>query len=112
VNVLARRQPKTQTVKASEARQNWSKLLNKVYGGDVRLVVEKDGIPVAGIVSAADLERFALLEAERERSFAVIDEIREAFKDVPDEELDQEIERTVAAARLELRADRQATPNE
>jgi prevent-host-death family protein len=109
---LVRRRPKTESVKASEARQNWSKLLNKVYGGDVRLLVEKDGIPVAGIVSAADLERFALLEAEHERSFAVIDEIREAFRDVPEEELDQEIERAVAAARLELRAERQAARNE
>lgn len=109
---MARRQPTTQTVKASEARQNWSKLLNSVHGGDLRLVVEKDGIPVAGIVSAADLERFALMEAERERNFAVIDEIREAFKDVPDEELDREIERALAAARQELRDERRTTRQE
>lgn len=112
VKKLAKRQPSTERVKASEARQNWSKLLNKVYGGDVRLLVEKDGIPVAGIVSAADLERFALLEAERERSFAVIDEIREAFRDVPDEDLEREIERAVAAARQELREQRTAARRE
>jgi len=105
---VARRQPLKETVRASEARQNWSKLLNKVHAGDVRVVVEKDGIPVAGIVSAADLERLSLLEAERERNFSVVDEIREAFKDVPDRELDQEIDKAVTAARQELRAERLA----
>jgi prevent-host-death family protein len=109
---MARQQPAKETVRTSEARQNWSQLLNKVHGGDVRVVVEKDGIPVAGIVSAADLERLSLLEAERERNFAIVDELREAFKDVPDEELEDEIDRAVSAARTELLAERRATPRQ
>jgi prevent-host-death family protein len=105
---MVRQQPKTQTVKASEARQNWSKLLNKVHGGEFRLLVEKDGVPVVGIVSAADLERFGQLEAERSRRFAIIDEIREAFSDVPDDELEEEISKAVAEARSEIQAERRA----
>jgi prevent-host-death family protein len=105
---MLKRQVATQVVKASEARQNWSKLLNKVHRGDVRIVVEKNGIPVAGIVSAFDLERFALFEAERQRSFAIIDELREAFKDVPDEELQREIDKALAEVRQEMRAEREA----
>jgi prevent-host-death family protein len=105
---MTRHGPVTQPIKASEARQNWSKLLKNVHSGHVRLLVEKDGIPVAGIISAADLERFAVLEAERDRSMAVIEEIREAFRDVPDEELEREIDKAVSAARAELRAEREA----
>jgi prevent-host-death family protein len=105
---MAQHPPAQETLGTSEARQQWSRLLNRVHSGDVRVLVEKDGIPVAGIVSAADLERLAFLEAERERNFAVIDEIREAFKDVPDDELESELERALNEARAELRAERQA----
>ena len=105
---MARQQPLKETVGTSEARQHWSHLLNRVHSGRVRVLVEKDGIPVAGIVSAADLERLAFLEEERERSFGVIDEIREAFKDVPDDELEEQLERALKDARDELRAERQA----
>ena len=105
---MARPKPMTQRIKASEARQTWSKLINKVHDGDVRVIVEKDGIPVAGLVSAADLERLGLLEAERERNFSIVDEMREAFRDIPDEELEREITKAVEAARQELRAERRA----
>jgi prevent-host-death family protein len=99
----------TQVVRASEARQNWSKLLKRVHSGDVRLVVEKGGIPVAGIVSAPDLERLTLFERERERRFAILDEIGQAFKDVPEDELQREIDKALAEVREEMRAERQAS---
>jgi prevent-host-death family protein len=95
------------TMKASEARQQFSQVLNQVYREQVRVLVEKSGIPVAGIVSARDLERLRQLEDQRERDFAVIDEIRDAFKDVPDAEIEREVARAVAAARKKLRAERE-----
>jgi prevent-host-death family protein len=101
---MARRHPETQTVKASKARENWSKLLNEVHGGETRVIVEKDGVPVAGLISAADLEHLQLLEEERERNFGVLDEIRSAFEGVPDEELEQEVEKALAAIRAERRS--------
>jgi prevent-host-death family protein len=97
------REPITRTMKASEARQNFSQLLNQVFRGETRVVVEKSGIPVAAIISAQDLEEFRRFEAEREKDFAIIDEIRAAFKDVPDEELEREVTRAVAEARAKLR---------
>ena len=67
-------------------------------------MVEKSGIPVAAIISAEDLERFNQLEAERAARFKALDATREAFKDVPAEEL----ERQVAQSLSELRAERRA----
>lgn len=101
---MREREPVTQTVKASEARQNFSQLLNQVFRGEDRIVVEKSGIPVAALISAKDLARLEWLEDERARSFAIIDEIREAFKDVPDEELEREVDKAVADARRKHRA--------
>jgi len=54
------------------------------------VLVEKSGIPVAAIISAEDFKRLARLEAERNRDFAILDEMREAFKDVPLEEIERE----------------------
>ena len=103
---MARRKPLREVMKTSEARRSWSDLVDKVHEGDVRVIVEKGGVPVAGIVSAADLEQLELLEAERERNFSIVDEIREAFKDVTDAELEAEIERALNIARQELREER------
>lgn len=100
---MREREPMTQTMKASEARQQFSQLLNQVFRGETRVVVEKSGIPVAAIISAQDLEQLARFEAQREKDFAVIDEIRAALKDVPDEELEREVARAVADARARLR---------
>jgi hypothetical protein len=67
------------------------------------VLVEKNGIPVAGIVSTADLERLARFDRERAEAFKVIDELREAFKDVPAEEIERETDRIVARVRAENR---------
>jgi prevent-host-death family protein len=55
----------TKTIKASEARQHFSQLLNEVFRRESRVVVEKSGIPVAAIISAEDFKRLARLEQER-----------------------------------------------
>ena len=64
-------EPVTQTMKASQVRQEWSKLLNTVFRDKTRVVVEKSGIPVVAIVSAEDLKRLQQLEAQRAERFKV-----------------------------------------
>lgn len=103
-------EPMTQTIKASEARQHFSELINQVFRGETRVLVEKSGIPVAAIISAEDLKRFRQLETERAERFQALDATRAAFKDVPDEELEREVTRAVAAAREKLRQERLAQP--
>lgn len=96
----------TQTIKASDVRQHLGEPLNKVFRRETRVLVEKSGVPVAAIVSADDLKRLNQLDRERAERFAVIDEMRAAFKDVSTEEIEREAARTVAEARAELRAER------
>jgi prevent-host-death family protein len=64
----------TQTINASTARQEWSKILNKVFQEETRIVVEKSGIPVAAIIPAEDLKRLDQLEKERVERFRILDE--------------------------------------
>ena len=69
-------------VKASEARQQFSGLLNEVYDRQARVIVERSGIPVAAIVSPDDLADLERVEAERQERRSVartttVAEIRE-----------------------------------
>ncbi len=91
----------TQTMKASEVRQQWSQLLNKVFRNETRVVVEKSGIPVAAVISADDLERFTQMEEQRKEQFKALDTMRDAFKSVPQEELEREINKALAEVRTE-----------
>jgi prevent-host-death family protein len=102
------RKPVTQTMSASETRQNFSDVVNRVYRGEERVLIERSGIPVAAIISARDLDRFQEYERRREADFAILDKIREAFRGVPPEELEREAVRALAEARAERRAQREA----
>ena len=104
-------EPMTQTMSVTQVRENWSKVLTAVFRRQKRVVLEKAGIPVAAIVSAEDLKRLQQYDAEREADFAVIDRMREAFKDVPQEELEREVAKAISEVRTERRAEReQAAP--
>ena len=93
----------TQTIKASEARQQWSELINKVFRKETRVIVEKSGIPVAAIVSAEDLERLNRYDQERRERFKALEETWEAFKDVPAEEIEAEVAQALEQVRAENR---------
>jgi prevent-host-death family protein len=89
----------TQTINASTARQEWSKILNKVFREETRIVVEKSGIPVAAIISAEDLKRLDRLEKERSDRFRILDEVKAAFKDIPEPEIEREVDRALTRVR-------------
>jgi prevent-host-death family protein len=104
-------EPMTKTIKASVARQQFSQLLSDVFRQESRVLVEKSGILVAAIISAQDFKRLARLEAERNNDFAILDEMREAFKDVSPEEIEREVARAISQVREENRTKRSpATP--
>src|SRR5215204_6340752 len=96
---MREQEPMTQTMKISDVKNTLSSLVNKVYRKETRVLVEKSGIPVAAIISADDLKRFAQLECEQEERFAVIDRVREAFNGVPAEEIEAETDRIIARNR-------------
>ena len=93
--------PVTETIKASDARQHWSELLNRVFKGETRVLVEKSGIPVAAVISAEDFERLQRLESQRRERFKALGEMWEAFADLPAESVEQ----AVAIAIEEVRAE-------
>lgn len=91
------------TMKASEVRDNWSQAVEAVANGESRIQIERSGIAVAGLVSARDLEWLAQRDRQLEELRAVVRQMREAFADVPTEEIEAE----VARALVEVRAQHQ-----
>lgn len=97
-----------QTIKASEARQQWSDLLKKVYRENAHILVEKGDIPVAGIIPAQELQLFSEWVAAREKRFTILDEIQDAFKDVPAAEIEEQVAKALAEVRAEMRKENKA----
>ncbi len=90
-----------ETVKASEARQHFSELVNRVHDTGVRVIIEKNGAAVAALVSRQDLQRLHTLDQQARAANEAIDRFQHAFAGVPQEDLESEIERAIAAVRLE-----------
>ena len=105
---MSAREPMTQTISLTDARQTFSSLVNQVFRRETRVVIEKNSLPVAALVSAEDFERLQRYDEDRAKRFRILDEIQEAFKDVPSDELEQEVRRAVAQVRQDMR--REATP--
>lgn len=91
----------------SDTKQNFSKLINEVAARDSRVVVEKNGLPVAAIISAKDYELFKLIEANRARQLESLKRMSEAVAHIPMEEIEAEVDRIVAESRAEYRARRE-----
>ena len=109
---MGEQQPMIQTMKISEARGQFNSLVNRVYRKETRVVVEKSGIPVAGIVSADDVRRLDQLDRERAERFGVIDEMRAAFREVPADEIERQASRSLAEVRAEQRVEQRIDHDE
>jgi prevent-host-death family protein len=99
--------PVTQTMKISDVKQQLNSLVNRVYRRETRVVVEKSGIPVAGLVSAEDLRRLDRLDRERAERFQALDEFAAGFADQSPEAIERETAQALAEVRAEQRAERQ-----
>jgi prevent-host-death family protein len=99
-------QPKIQAMKASEARQQFSRAINSVARHETRILVEKNGVPVAAIISSDDLRRLEKLDAEDQHAWNVLEAMSKPFRGVPSEEIEQATERIMAEIREENRRSR------
>ncbi|HEU0113493.1 MAG TPA: type II toxin-antitoxin system prevent-host-death family antitoxin [Thermomicrobiales bacterium] len=97
--------PTETTMKLTDTKQQLSQVVNRVARGETRVVVEKSGLPVAAIISAAEYRRFVAEEAQREARFETIGRISDAFADVPVEELERQVERALSEARARARSE-------
>jgi prevent-host-death family protein len=100
--------PTTETIAASEARKDWSSLLNRVFKQHDRLIIEKSGIPVAVLISTDDYKQLQQVDERAERK-ALIEQFRAPFRDVDQDELQRELDRALAEVRAEMRAEREAS---
>jgi prevent-host-death family protein len=98
-------------VKATEARDQLPQILNSVYRGQGRVVIERSGIPVAAIVSPQDLAALNRLDEQRAELAGILAEMREAFRDVPQGEIEEETNKAVAEVRAQMRAEREQAAN-
>lgn len=103
-------EPATEKVSASAVRQKWSQLLNRVSQGEARVIVERSGLPIAAIISVDDLAKLVRFEANRRRRFQALEDSWAAFDDLPADEIEREIERSVREVRGERRREAAKAP--
>jgi prevent-host-death family protein len=106
--MATKKTPTLETKTVSEARRTFSETLNRVYRGETRVIVEKNGIPVGVLVAPGDLEQLDRMNARREEQWAAVDRLRQAFADVDPDELDEEIARALADVRRDRKERRSA----
>lgn len=92
---------KIKTVPALEARTQFGQIMKEVRRGRVRVLVQKSGIPMVGIISAEEFQR---LIAERDARFEVIDRIRRRLPSIPDAEVQRDVREALKQVRRRRRA--------
>jgi prevent-host-death family protein len=107
---MREREPMTKTLKASEARQHFSELLNQVFKGETRVLVEKSGIPVAAIVSATDLNKLQQLESQQSERFKLLERLRAGFADLSEEQIQRKVTEIIEKQRQQERS-KHPSPN-
>ena len=107
---MREREPMTKTIKASEARQQFSELLNQVFKGETRVLVEKSGIPVAAIVSATDLNKLQQLESQQSERFKLLERLRAGFADLSEEQIQRAVTEIIEKQRQQERS-KHPSPN-
>lgn len=105
--------PIFRVVPASQVKNNFGEVLKRVYQKEETQVIERDGIPVAGIVSMSDLERLypeklkqlprAATSARRQRAhkqlMKFLDEMQKGGENLSAEEVEAEVMRAVEEIR-------------
>jgi prevent-host-death family protein len=85
---------------ALNARRRFGELLEEVYYRGDEVVIERAGKPMAVVIPP---ERYQALERNRERLFAMIDEVQARNANVPPEVIEAEVDEAVRAVRREAR---------
>lgn len=92
---------KVKTIPALEARTQLGQIMKEVQGGRIRVLVEKAGVPMVGIISADEFQR---LIAEREARFEVVDRIRRRLPRASDTEVQRDVQEALTQVRRRRRA--------
>lgn len=103
-------EPVTQTMNASQVREDFNQVLSRVSHRQGRVLIEEQGKPLAGIVSAEDLQRLDQLDAEWDEDWRVFDEIHARNLDKTAEEVERDVDEAIAAVRRQARREAKRRP--
>ncbi|MFQ5792777.1 MAG: type II toxin-antitoxin system Phd/YefM family antitoxin [Acidobacteriota bacterium] len=98
------------TVGAYEARRKFGQIIEEAFYKKDNFVVERAGRPMAVIVPIDSYRRWQRLA--RERVFIMLQEVWSRTADVPNEELEADIEQALKTLREELLAERGPQPSQ
>jgi prevent-host-death family protein len=87
---------KIKRIPALEARTRFGEIMKEVQGGRVRVLVEKSGVPMVGIISAEEFQRVI---ADREARFQVIDRIRSRLPAIPEARVQRDVAEALKSVR-------------
>jgi prevent-host-death family protein len=97
--------PVETVMSVTDTKQQFSSVVNRVAREGERIIVEKSGLPAAVIIPVEEYERLKVSEDKkreaRERFYRNAARFSEAFRDVPEEEIERELE----AIRAEFKRD-------
>lgn len=86
----------TKTIPAVEARVHLGKIMRQSFKKGTHFIVEKSGIPMIAILNANEYLKFF---QEREERFKILDRIRAKLPDIPEKEVEKDIQKAVNATR-------------
>lgn len=101
-------EPETHSVELADVSTQILSLVDEIAQKQTRVLIEESGRPVAALVSLEDYRQLARMDAQRAEQLRILEDIREAFRDVPPEERERETAKAVAEVRAEMRAEREA----
>lgn len=96
---MAAIEPTTETMRLTEIEKRLDSIVDRVSRREARIIVEENGIPVAGIVSPQDVRRLERLDRERAESFKAIETFAAGFADQSAEDIEREVAKAIAEIR-------------
>jgi prevent-host-death family protein len=92
--------PKATTINAMDLRRESGTLLDRADYRRESFVIERAGKPKAVLVPYSEFEQLQRIRQEAEnRFFATVDEMREAFSDMSEQDIDTLVDEAVQSAR-------------
>ena len=103
---MVKQHPETETMTASQVRQQFASTINRIAKDETRVIVEKNGVPVAVMLPISDLRRLERIDEQFHNDWAIVEAFRRPFRDVPADEIERETAKAIAEAREEIMAER------
>jgi prevent-host-death family protein len=103
-------QPVTQIMEIPDVKTKFSDLVAAVSRDETRVLIEKDGVLVAALVSATDLSRLRQLDRAWDERTKANESFSQAFAEVPTEEAEAQVARIIAEHRQRRQADAERQP--